>query len=253
MTQSNSKEKDFLKISDLSIEYEVNKKIITAVKNINFQAKEFERLVLLGPSGCGKSSILKVIGGFIKPSNGVVIFDKEQISKPAINRAFVFQEFDQLLPWKTALENVVFAIRSSRKIQKNEAIKIAKKSLEKVNLSHSENNYPHQLSGGMKMRVAIARSLALGSKMILMDEPFASLDAITRKKMQDDLLKLWEETHFTMIFVTHSIDEAIKLGSKIIILSTNPSEIIKEIEVNSLTTKEEISSIMFKNRPEYFI
>lgn len=103
------------------------------------------------------------------------------------------------------------------------------------------------------MRVAIARCLALESKVILMDEPFASLDAITRKKMQDDLLKLWEDTNFTMIFVTHSIEEAIKLGSKIIILSANPGKIIKEIDVNSFTSKEEISSIMFKNSPEYFI
>jgi NitT/TauT family transport system ATP-binding protein len=253
LTRLSSKEKSFLEIKELTIEYEVNKKIVTALDNINFEAKQFERLVLLGPSGCGKSSILKAVGGFIKPANGQIIFDGIPITKPAIDRAFVFQEFDQLLPWKTAIENIIFALTSTKKIKKDEALNIAKESLKKVNLANFENNYPHQLSGGMKMRVAIARCLALDSKVILMDEPFASLDAITRRKMQDDLLNLWKDTNFTMIFVTHSIEEAIKLGSKIIILSSNPGMIIKEIEVNSFTSKEEISSIMFKNSSEYFI
>ena len=251
--QLNDYEESFLDIKNLTLEYEANKKIITPVRDISFQAKQYERLVLLGPSGCGKSTILKAVGGFLKPANGSIIFEGKKITKPSIDRAFVFQEFDQLLAWKTALENVVFAIRSTKDIKKNDAIELAREYLKKVNLGSFENSYPHQLSGGMKMRVAIARCLALGSKMILMDEPFASLDAITRKKMQDDLLSLWEDSKFTMLFVTHSIDEAIKLGSKILILSPNKGQIIKEIEVNSFTTKEEISNIMFKNIPEYFI
>lgn len=253
MIQLNENKDSFLDIKNLSLEYIVNKNKFTPVKNISFKAKEYERLVLLGPSGCGKSTILKAVGGFIKPANGKIVLEGEEITKPSIDRAFVFQEFDQLLAWKTVLQNVVFAITITKRFKKNDAEDLARVFLKKVNLSAFENSYPHQLSGGMKMRVAIARCLALGSKMILMDEPFASLDAITRKKMQDDLLSLWEDSKFTMLFVTHSIDEAIKLGTKIIILSSNGGQIKKEITVNSFTTKEEISSIMYKNIPEYFI
>ncbi len=253
MIQLNDNKDSFLDIKNLSLEYVVNKNKFTPVKNISFKAKEYERLVLLGPSGCGKSTILKAVGGFIKPANGSIVLDGEEIIKPSIDRAFVFQEFDQLLAWKTVLQNVVFAITVTKKLKKIDAEELARVFLKKVNLSAFENSYPHQLSGGMKMRVAIARCLALGSTMILMDEPFASLDSITRKKMQDDLLSLWEDSKFTMLFVTHSIDEAIKLGTKIIIMSSNGGQIKKEITVNSFTTKEEISSIMYKNIPEYFI
>ena len=253
MIQLNENKDSFLDIKNLSLEYIVNKNKFTPVKNISFKAKEYERLVLLGPSGCGKSTILKAVDDFIKPANGKIVLEGEEITKPSIDRAFVFQEFDQLLAWKTVLQNVVFAITITKRFKKNDAEDLARVFLKKVNLSAFENSYPHQLSGGMKMRVAIARCLALGSKMILMDEPFASLDAITRKKMQDDLLSLWEDSKFTMLFVTHSIDEAIKLGTKIIILSSNSGQIKKGITVNSFTTKEEISSIMYKYIPEYFI
>lgn len=245
---------NFLEIKEVTISYELgDKKIYKAIENVNFEIKQFERLVLLGPSGCGKSSLLKAIGGFIKPSSGSIILGQKAITKPGLDRAFVFQEFDQLLAWKTVLENVVFALSATKKIDKKDAIIKAKEFLKKVNLSAFEDNYPHQLSGGMKMRVAIARCLAIGAEVILMDEPFASLDAITRKKMQDDLLELWKETNFTMLFVTHSIEEAIKLGSKIIIFGTNPSQILKQIDVNDFTSKDEISNIMYKNQPEYFI
>ncbi len=245
---------NFLEIKEATISYELgDKKIYKAIEHVNFEIKQFERLVLLGPSGCGKSSLLKAIGGFIKPSSGSIILGQKAITKPGLDRAFVFQEFDQLLAWKTVLENVVFALSATKKADKKDAIIKAKEFLKKVNLSAFEDNYPHQLSGGMKMRVAIARCLAIGAEVILMDEPFASLDAITRKKMQDDLLELWEETNFTMLFVTHSIEEAIKLGSKIIIFGTNPSQILKQIDVNDFTSKDEISNIMYKNQPEYFI
>ena len=157
----------FLEARNLTLHYKTDKEVITATENVNFQAKEFERLILLGPSGCGKSTILKAVGGFIKPTSGFINLNGEAITKPGIDRAFVFQEFDQLLSWKTALENVVFAITSTRKIEKKVAIEQARELLRKVNLSRFENSYPHMLSGGMKMRVAIARCLALKSKIIL--------------------------------------------------------------------------------------
>ncbi len=243
----------FLEARNLTLHYKTDKEVITATENVNFQAKEFERLILLGPSGCGKSTILKAVGGFIKPTSGFINLNGEAITKPGIDRAFVFQEFDQLLSWKTALENVVFAITSTRKIEKKVAIEQARELLRKVNLSRFENSYPHMLSGGMKMRVAIARCLALKSKIILMDEPFAALDEITRQKMQEELLDLWKESPFTMLFVTHSIDEALKLGSRVIVLSANPGRVVKEMVLDNSVSSEYISNIMFENQPEYFI
>ncbi|MBY0540274.1 MAG: ABC transporter ATP-binding protein, partial [Campylobacterales bacterium] len=238
--------------------------LVTATHEVSFDVQKSDRLILLGPSGCGKSTILKAIGGYIKPVNGFIKLDGQEIKKPGANRGIVFQEFDQLLPWKTALENIVFAIRQTRDISKEQAIYEARDLLKKVNLSKFENAYPHALSGGMKQRVAIARCLALKSKVILMDEPFASLDALTRQKMQDDLLSLWNETKFTMVFVTHSIDEAITLGNRIVILSAHPGQVVAELNVDLsqinetngeefIKLKNRISNILFKDNLEYVI
>ncbi|MDR2081843.1 MAG: ABC transporter ATP-binding protein [Campylobacteraceae bacterium] len=250
----------FLEVKNLTLQYKTNGFLVTATHDITFSVKEGERLILLGPSGCGKSTILKAIGGFIKPARGSIVLNGKEIKKPSFERGFVFQEFDQLLPWKSALENIVFAIRSTRKISKNEAQNEAVKLLKKVNLQKFADSYPHELSGGMKQRVAIARCLALKSKVILMDEPFASLDALTRQKMQEELLELWADTRFTLVFVTHSIDEAITLGTRIIMLSPHPGEVIEELEVDlaALGTefaalKEHISDTLFKNRLDYVI
>jgi NitT/TauT family transport system ATP-binding protein len=254
----------FLEVSDLTLAYKTNGYWINAVENVSFSVKESERLILLGASGCGKSTILKAIGGFIKPTAGRIVFSGEEIKKPAADRAMVFQEFDQLLPWKSALENIVFALRAARKIAKKEAIDRARLWLSKVGLSGFENSYPHTLSGGMKQRAAIARALALGSKAILMDEPFASLDALTRKEMQEELLSLWNETRFTLVFVTHSIDEALILGDKIVMLSARPGKVIETIDsplANGIAIKDaqfgelkdRVSRILFKDRLEYVI
>lgn len=253
-----------MEVSDLTLAYKTNGYWINAVENVSFSVKESERLILLGASGCGKSTILKAIGGFIKPTAGRIVFSGEEIKKPAADRAMVFQEFDQLLPWKSALENIVFALRAARKIAKKEAIDRARLWLSKVGLSGFENSYPHTLSGGMKQRAAIARALALGSKAILMDEPFASLDALTRKEMQEELLSLWNETRFTLVFVTHSIDEALILGDKIVMLSARPGKVIETIDsplANGIAIKDaqfgelkdRVSRILFKDRLEYVI
>ncbi|MDR1460254.1 MAG: ABC transporter ATP-binding protein [Campylobacteraceae bacterium] len=258
MSKPNFKATPFLEVKNLTLTYKTSEYLLTATDNVSFKVEKSERLILLGPSGCGKSTILKAIGGFIKPSIGSIILNGVEIKKPGFDRAMVFQEFDQLLPWKTALENVVFAIRAAKKISKEEATAEAKLFLKKVNLQNFENSYPHALSGGMKQRVAIARCLALKSKVILMDEPFASLDALTRQKMQEELLELWNETKFTLIFVTHSIDEAVTLGTRIVMLSSHPGRVIEEIDVDlpSIDSrrypeftelKERISQILFKD------
>ncbi|MDR1285015.1 MAG: ABC transporter ATP-binding protein [Campylobacteraceae bacterium] len=254
------KQEQFLEVKHLTLQYKTNGFLVTATCDVNFSVKEGERLILLGPSGCGKSTILKAIGGFIKPSYGSILLNAQEIKKPGSDRSFVFQEFDQLLPWKSALENIVFAIRSTRKVTKEEAQSEARKLLKKVNLQKFADSYPHELSGGMKQRVAIARCLALKSKVILMDEPFASLDALTRQKMQEELLGLWADTRFTLIFVTHSIDEAIILGTRIIMFSSHPGEVIEELDVDLsvlgseyTALKERISDILFRNRMDYVI
>jgi NitT/TauT family transport system ATP-binding protein len=142
---------------------------------------------------------------------------------------FVFQEFDQLLPWKTVRDNIVFALTAGRKLSRKDAIDRARHFLRKVNLTNFENSHPHTLSGGMKQRVAIARALAMEPQMLLMDEPFAALDALTRVRMQEELLELWSETKSTILFVTHSIPEAIRVGNRILLLSAHPGQVKAEL------------------------
>ena len=254
----------FLEVRNLTLQYKTAQYLVTATQDVGFQVQESDRLILLGPSGCGKSTILKAIGGFLKPASGGITLHGEEVKKPGADRAMVFQEFDQLLPWKTALENILFAIQETRRLGRREALEEARRLLHKVNLDTFEHSYPHALSGGMKQRVAIARCLALKSKIILMDEPFASLDALTRQKMQEDLLELWRETQFTLIFVTHSIDEAITLGTRIVLLSPHPGKVVDEIPVDwsQITShshpeyaglKEKITRILFKDQLDYVI
>jgi NitT/TauT family transport system ATP-binding protein len=254
----------FLDVSHLTVQYKTGEHIVNATEDVCFSVNESDRLILLGPSGCGKSTILKVIGGFLKPAGGSVMLNGIAVKKPGADRAFMFQEFDQLLPWKTALENIVFAIRQTRKISRRDAVECARELIKKVKLTQFENTYPHELSGGMKQRVAIARCLALKSKVILMDEPFAALDALTRQQMQEELLELWVETKFTLVFVTHSIDEAIMLGTRIVILSAHPGKVADEMDVNwskidqsshpeYAALKERITYILFKDKLEYTI
>jgi len=186
-------------------------------------------IILSAPSGCGKSSLLKAIGGFLFPVEGSILLKGTAITRPGPDRVMVFQEFDQLLPWKTVKENIIFALVSSGKLGNREAQEKALYYIEKVNLTKFANNYPHTLSGGMKQRVAIARGMAMEPEIILMDEPFASLDALTRRKMQDELLRLWDETRFTVMFVTHSISEALRIGNRILLLSPHPGRVKAEI------------------------
>ncbi|MDR2507804.1 MAG: ABC transporter ATP-binding protein [Candidatus Accumulibacter sp.] len=247
----------FLEVRNLTLQYKTDRYLVTATRDVSFDVGESDRLVLLGPSGCGKSTLLKAIGGFLKPAGGSIALNGRPIKAPGADRGIVFQEFDQLLPWKTARENIVFAIRQTRNASREEAVEEAQALLEKVSLARVGDSYPHALSGGMKQRVAIARCLAIKSKIILMDEPFASLDALTRQKMQEELLYLWTETKFTLVFVTHSIDEAITLGTRIIVLSPHPGRVVDEFSVDwtrgpeeygeSASLKERITQILFRD------
>lgn len=217
-----------LEVRGVTLQYATQKTRVTATSRVAFEAWEGERLVLLGPSGCGKSTLLKAIGGYLKPVQGSVLFRGRAVRGPDPDRGMVFQEFDQLLPWKTVRENVSFGLEVGRKVPRREALEQAGHFIAKVKLSRFADAYPHTLSGGMKQRVAIARCLATKPDLILMDEPFAALDALTRQQMQDELLELWQGSPFTMLFVTHSIEEAVRLGHRVILFSPHPGR-VKEV------------------------
>jgi|ERR1051326_1331203 NitT/TauT family transport system ATP-binding protein len=220
-----------LDVRDVTISYPTESGLFTAVEHVTFSVVGGERFILLGPSGCGKSTLLKSIAGFMPTAAGSMELSGRAITAPGPDRVVVFQEFDQLLPWKTVLGNIVYPLRVARKLSEAAARDTARRFIGMVGLDRFEDTYPHQLSGGMKQRVAIARSLALEPAMLLMDEPFASLDALTRRKMQDELLTIWEATHKTLLFVTHSIEEAVLLGDRILVLSKGPGR-VREIVDN---------------------
>ena len=219
-----------LSVDGVTLRYRTKQRHLLAVHNVSFVVHQSDRFVILGPSGCGKSTLLKSVGGFIAPIAGSVQLNGAVITKPGPDRMFVFQEFDQLLPWKTVKENITFALTASGKLAGAAANERALHLIEKVKLTEFRDSYPHTLSGGMKQRVAIARGMAMEPQILLMDEPFAALDALTRAQMQEELLQLWEETKFTILFVTHSIPEAIRVGNRILLLSAHPGEVKAEID-----------------------
>jgi NitT/TauT family transport system ATP-binding protein len=224
-----------LKVRDLVLQYKTGEHLVTATWNVSFDVQQGDRFVLLGPSGCGKSSILKSVGGFLAPASGSITLERRKITGPGPDRLMVFQEFEQLLPWKTVKENVMFPMRVARRFPANEIAARADEVIQKVGLGGFVDAFPHALSGGMKMRVAIGRALAMEPAMLLMDEPFAALDALTRRKMQAELLGLWEQTSFTVLFVTHSIEEAIVIGSRILVLSAHPGRVRAELNAHQFS------------------
>ena len=222
-----------LRVDGVSIDYRTPVRVVRATQRVSFDVHAADRFILLGASGCGKSTLLKAVAGFIAPSEGQIRINGHAITQPGPDRVVVFQEFDQLPPWKTVRENVMFPLLASHTCGRAEATERAALYLEKVGLTAFADVHPHQLSGGMKQRVAIARALAMQPQVLLMDEPFAALDALTRRRMQEELLGLWDEFRFTLIFVTHSIEEALVVGNRIAILSPHPGRLRAEINSHS--------------------
>lgn len=222
-----------LEVDRVSIDYVTDARVLRATHQVSLQVHAAERFVLLGASGCGKSTLLKAMAGFVPVSEGAIRLGGKQVVSPGPDRVMVFQEFDQLPPWKTVRENVMFPLLASRRTSKAEARERADLYLDKVGLSRFADVHPHQLSGGMKQRVAIARALAMHPQVLLMDEPFAALDALTRRRMQEELLALWDELRFTLVFVTHSIEEALVVGSRVAILSPHPGRLRAEINAHA--------------------
>lgn len=212
---------------------------ITALKGINLEVQAGEFVCLLGPSGCGKSTLLNIIAGFIKASAGKVLVDDQVVTGPGPDRGMVFQEY-ALFPWLTVSQNIEFGLEL-QKMNVNERKQRVQDLLKKFSLTEFAERFPRDLSGGMKQRVAIARLLALDSPVLLMDEPFGALDALTRRSLQDELLKIWLEFKKTVIFVTHSIEEAIFLADRIIVMTYRPGMIKKDLKVNLPRSRDPIS------------
>lgn len=204
--------------------------MVEAIKGISFKARKGDFIAIIGPSGCGKSTLLRIIDGLITPTDGRVLIDGKEISGPGMDRAVVFQSFG-LYPWRSVLRNVQFGLEL-QKIPKKEMHERSMEKIELVGLAGFENHFPHELSGGMCQRVGLARALAVDPEILLMDEPFSALDEQTRELLQEDLLELWEKVGKTIVFITHSIDEAVLMAERVFILSARPGRIVEEIDVD---------------------
>lgn len=201
-----------------------------ALQDVNLQVEKGEFLAIVGPSGCGKSTLLDILAGLAKPTSGEILIDGKKVNGPALDRGIVLQGY-ALFPWRTVRQNVEFGLEI-KKVPKSERKAIAARFINLVGLEGFADHFPHELSGGMKQRVAIARALAYDPEVLLMDEPFAAVDAQTRETLQDELLRIWEETGKTIVFVTHSIEEAVFLADRVAVLATNPGSVKEVLDID---------------------
>ena len=221
---------------------------LKALDNINFSIKENEFVCLLGGSGCGKSTLLNMIAGFEKPTSGEILMNGKRIERMGADRGMVFQQ-PTLMPWLTVSKNISFHLKL-KGVNKRKQREEAQKYIDMVGLKGFEKHYPHELSGGMNQRVGIARALLLNPALILMDEPFAALDPFTKSEMQEELVRIWQEHKRTIIFVTHSVEEALILGTKIIVLSKRPGRVNKIIDLDMDRPRDTTSPIFNQYKRE---
>ena len=224
--------KGAVEVEDLSVVFKRRDQHgpLLVLESTSFKINPGEFICLLGPSGCGKSTILNLIAGFLKPTMGQVLVDEQPVEKPGADRGFVFQQYS-LLPWKTTFENVEFGLKI-RGISRAQRTELVNDYLNRVGLYKHRHSYPHQLSGGMQQRASIVRALVNSPSVLLMDEPFAALDAQTRHMMQELLLNIWSDLKSTVIFVTHDIEEAIFLSDRILVMGVRPGRIKETVVVN---------------------
>jgi NitT/TauT family transport system ATP-binding protein len=221
--------KGLVEIENLSVGFNRRGIYTSVLDSINIKIQPGEFVCLLGPSGCGKSTILNTIAGFIKPSTGHVAVDYQTITRPGADRGFVFQQYS-LLPWKTTFQNVEFGLKI-RGVPKEERKELVNYYLNRVGLSKHRHAFPYQLSGGMQQRASIIRALVNSPSVLLMDEPFAALDAQTRHMMQELLLDIWQDLKSTVVFVTHDIEEAVFLSDRIFVMGVNPGHIKTTVDI----------------------
>ncbi|KAM3110729.1 ABC transporter ATP-binding protein [Phormidesmis sp. 146-33] len=219
-----------LEVRDLSKSFAIQSGALTVLENINFQLFAREFVCLVGASGCGKSTLLNIVAGLASPSSGHVLVDGREVTGPGSDRGMVFQNYT-LYPWLTVSQNIAFGLQL-RKMPKTEQRERIEYYLDVVGLTQFSKSYPKQLSGGMKQRVAIARALANEPAVLLMDEPFGALDAQTKEQMQQFLLELWEQTHVTVLMITHDVEEAIFLSQRVYVMSARPGRMKLEVPVN---------------------
>jgi NitT/TauT family transport system ATP-binding protein len=231
-----------LEIRNVSKAFTLQGSRIDALKDANLSVKKGEFVCLIGASGCGKSTLLRIVAGFETPTSGEALMWSKPITGPAPDRGMVFQDYG-LFPWLTVRDNIAFG-PSSRGLPKAEVRDTADRFIELVGLTRFADAHPHQLSGGMKQRVAIARVLANDAEMVLMDEPFGALDAMTRERLQDELLELWERTGLTVLFVTHAIEEAIFLADRVVVMTPGPGRIESDNRI-TLSRHRDVSSPEF--------
>ncbi|MGR7995828.1 ABC transporter ATP-binding protein [Xanthobacter sp. ZOL 2024] len=219
-----------LKVEDVSKSYGEGDKRVTIVDKVNFSLADNEFVALVGTSGCGKSTVLSIVAGLTEDYEGVVLVDDRQVVGPGVDRGMIFQSYS-LMPWLTALGNVEFALEAVG-VPRKERRERAMETLALVGLDRFADRFPAQLSGGMKQRVAIARALSYRPKMLLMDEPFGALDALTKRHLHEQLTTIWEKHRLTVLFVTHDVEEAIFLSDRVMIMSTMPGRIKQVVDVN---------------------
>ncbi|WP_042383939.1 ABC transporter ATP-binding protein [Streptacidiphilus melanogenes] len=220
---------------------------LVALDGVDLEIAAGEFLVVVGPSGCGKSTLLDLLGGLTTPSSGRVLLDGVPVTGPGLDRGIVFQQY-ALLPWRTARGNVEFGLEATG-VPRRERAARAREHLELVGLAGFEDRHPHELSGGMRQRVAIARSLAYDPDVLLMDEPFAALDAQTRETLQDELLRIWERTGKTVVFITHGIDEAVHLGQRVAVLTSRPGRVKHVVPIGLGARRHEADDL--RSSPEF--
>lgn len=242
-------EKNQIEIKNLNKQFRIDNKDVDILKDINLEFKQGEFISIVGASGCGKSTLLRMIAGLESITEGEIILEGNPVTKPGLDCGMVFQE-SRLFPWLSIEKNIEFGI--SGKLSRNEKKELVHDLIELVGLKGFENALPKQLSGGMQQRVSIARGLINNPKVLLMDEPFGALDAITRINMQNEVLRIWETEKKTMILVTHDIDEAIYLGDKIIVLSSRPGTIRKIIDVKLSRPRDRSGADFIRIRKEIY-
>jgi NitT/TauT family transport system ATP-binding protein len=226
---------------NISYQYQTAAGPVLAVKEATFSVSPMEFLCVLGPSGCGKTTILNMLAGFLTPTGGEILMDGKPMSAQEHNRGVVFQDFAQLFPWRTALQNVEFGLEmrgAARQARRDTALQF----LRLVKLEKFAEVYPHQLSGGMQQRVAIARALAYNPGVLLMDEPFAALDAMTRDEMQRQLTEVWQETRKTIVYITHNVAEAVYLADQVLVMAPHPGTVKVRIRVDLPRPRDPLSA-----------
>src|SRR5947207_11385491 len=229
-----------IEIRDVSLAYETPAGRVVGVQSASFNIEQSEFLCIVGPSGCGKSTLLNIIAGFLEPTGGVIQIGGKAVKGYGQDRGVVFQDFAQLFPWRTALGNVTFGLEM-KGVGKAERDAIALEQLRLVKLEKFASAYPHHLSGGMQQRVAIARALAYNPSVLLMDEPFAALDAMTRDDMQRLLSEVWRETRKTVIYVTHNVAEAVYLADRVVVMTPHPGTVRTQVPIGLARPRDPLS------------